>query len=41
MTMYAAEKQAHLGMWDLRHLASVDNKSPNMVQDAQQTHWNV
>ena len=34
-------KQAHLGMWDLRRLASVDSKSLNMVQDAQQTHWNV
>ena len=36
-----AYKQAHLGMWDLRRLASVDSKSLNMVQDAQQTHWNV
>ena len=34
-------KQAHLGMWDLRRFASVDSKSLNMVQDAQQTHWNV
>jgi len=34
-------KQAHLGMWDLRRLASVDSKSLNMVQDAQHTHWNV
>ena len=34
-------QQAHLGMWDLRRLASVDSKSLNMVQDAQQTHWNV
>ena len=35
------EQQAHLGMWDLRRLASVDSKSLNMVQDAQHTHWNV
>jgi len=35
------KKQAHLGMWDLRRFASVDSKSLNMVQDAQQTHWNV
>ena len=34
-------KQAHLGMWDLRRLASIDSKSLNMVQYAQHTHWNV
>ena len=41
MTPLLDEKQAHLGMWDLRRLASVDSKSLNMVQDAQHTHWNV
>ena len=41
MTPLLDEKQAHLGMWDLRRLASVDSKSLNIVQDAQHTHWNV
>ena len=38
LTWHKSYKQAHLGMWDLRRLASVDSKSLNMVQDAKQAH---